>query len=767
MIPIEVLPHLGTAAAGTAAAVAAWAGAVVAARLARNALLSRNARTVEVLPPPEADLEEAQAFWTHMMGLLRPRWQRLLAQPHVAFEYLASAAGIRVQIWVPAAVPPGVVERAVASAWPGATTRTRRAAPPLPAAQAVTGGWLQLARGDEYPLRSRFTGDPLRGLLGALSDLGTDQHVCVRVCARPATGHRAGRARAAAARLKGPRTAGVAGLLLDTASPDARWPDAGDNVRAILTKASAPRLACQISYLVATTDPGEEAAERLRGRAHGVASAFAAFTSGTNHLRRTRMRLPRLQADRRWLARGSLLGVPELAAIAHLPTDAAVPGLERAGARRTAPVPAVPSGGPRTRLLGDADAGPPRPVALGVAESRQHTHIIGKTGSGKSTLLANLVLQDAEAGRAALVIDPRGDLVTDILARLPENAADRTVLFDPDDNAHPPRLNLLQGPDPDFTSDTVTGIFKRIYTDYWGPRTDDILRATTLTLTRARDPALTLAHIPRLLSEEAFRASLVDSIRDDALAGFWDWYSTLAPGARSAVTGPLLNKLRAALLRPWVRQVLASGPSTVDLTEAFDTGCLVLLRLPKGRLGEDTAALIGSFALAATWQAVTSRVHQAEAQRADVAAYIDECHNFLNMPGSLADMLAEARGYRLGLTLAHQELGQLPGELRKALSANARSKICFSCSPDDAAHLQAHTLPGLRDYDLTHLGSYQAAGRLLVGAKERPAFTMRTRPLPPPVPGRAAAVRRAARRYSPATPGTVASRTDIRLEGRR
>lgn len=419
------------------------------------------------------------------------------------------------------------------------------------------------------------------------------------------------------------------------------------------------------------------------------------------------------------------------------------------------------------RLLGDADAGPPRPVALGVAESRQHTHIIGKTGSGKSTLLANLVLQDAEAGRAALVIDPRGDLVTDILARLPEHAADRTVLFDPDDSAPPPRLNLLQGPDPDFTSDTVTGIFKRIYTDYWGPRTDDILRATTLTLTRASDPALTLAHIPRLLSDDAFRTSLVDSIRDDALTGFWDWYNALTPGARGAVTGPLLNKLRAALLRPWVRQVLASGPSTVDLAEAFDTGFLVLLRLPKGRLGEDTAALIGSFALAATWQAVTARVHQAEAQRADVAAYIDECHNFLNMPGSLADMLAEARGYRLGLTLAHQELGQLPAELRKALSANARSKICFSCSPDDAAHLQAHTLPGLRDYDLTHLGAYQAAGRLLVGAKERPAFTMRTRPLPPPVPGRAAAVRRAARRHNPATPATVASRIDIRLEGRR
>jgi hypothetical protein len=351
------------------------------------------------------------------------------------------------------------------------------------------------------------------------------------------------------------------------------------------------------------------------------------------------------------------------------------------------------------------------------------------------------------------VIDPRGDLITDVLARLPEQAVDRVVLFDPDDNAPPPRLNLLHGGDPDVTSDTVTGIFHRIYAQWWGPRTDDILRAATLTLTRARDPHLTLGHIPRLLTDDDFRRRLTAGRRrDEALNDFWDWYSGLSLSARSAATGPVLNKLRTALLRPWVRQVIASGPSTIDLSELFDTGGLVLMRLPKGRLGEDTSSLIGSFALAATWQTVTARVHQQEQRRADVAAYIDECHNFLNMPGSLADMLAEARGYHLGLTLAHQELGQLPGDLRKALSANARTKIYFTCSPDDAAQLEDHTLPSLRAYDLTHLGAYQAAVRPLVGAKEQPAATLRTRPLAPLIPGRATQVRTAARRHAPSSP---------------
>ncbi|CAL9330125.1 hypothetical protein SUDANB121_00064 [Nocardiopsis dassonvillei] len=741
---------------------------VLGVRLARHRYLSRQARVVEILPPPEATLENATAFWNHTLGLLKPRWSRWLLQPHLAMEVIASASGVRFQVWVPGTVPPGTVERAVGSAWPGATTATRHLTPgesPLPAGAYTTGGHLRLGRGEVFPLRTRFDDDPARPLLGALEDLVEGEHALVRVTARPATGWRAAHARQAAAHLHG--HAGMATYLVDALDPahhgtrarPAMLPGTGDDVRAILTKASSPRLTCDAAYVLTTTHTGEEAKERLRGRAHGVASAFAAFTSGTNHLDRRLMIAPAWWAANRFLGHGYLLTTGELAGIAHLPTDTTVPGLTRAGARPAAPSPAVPRGGEDTRVIGDADAGTPRPIAVGVVEARQHTHILGKTGSGKSTLLANLVLQDAEAGRAGLVIDPRGDLVTDIIARLPEHAVDKVVLFDPDDNESPPRLNLLEGGDADFVSDTVVGIFRRIYAEYWGPRTDDILRAATLTLTRADDPGLTLGDVPRLLADDALRESVMAKVtaragRDEALEDFWGWYSGLTVSARSAVTGPVLNKLRTALLRKWVRQVVASGPSTVDLPTLFDSGHLVLLRLPKGRLGEDTSSLIGSFALAATWQAVTARIHTPEAQRKDLCAYVDECQNFLNLPGSLEDMLAEARGYRLGLTLAHQELGQLPADLRKAVSANARTKVYFSASPDDAASLQQHTHPVLGAYDLTHLGAYQAAVRPLVGAKELGAATVRTRPLPPGVKGRATRVREAARRHGAGKGGT-------------
>ena len=171
-------------------------------------------------------------------------------------------------------------------------------------------------------------------------------------------------------------------------------------------------------------------------------------------------------------------------------------------------------------------------------------------------------------------------------------------------------------------------------------------------------------------------------------------------------------------------------------------GGLLLCRLPKGVLGEETARLLGSMIVARTWQAAIARATVPEDQRRDATLYIDECQNFLNLPGSVEDMLAEARGYHLGLVLAHQNLTQLPRELAAALSANARSKIYFNVDPNDAREFAKHTKPELDEHDLAHLDVYTAAARLLVGNRQLPAFTFTTNP-PAPIVGEATAIRQA------------------------
>jgi len=791
---LSALAHYGPV-AGPLLAVAVTAVIAGRAWLRRrqHAAFAAAARQVTVLAPPQAGPAGAAALWGHLTGLLRPAWARWWhGQPHLGWEYTwagGDAAGMSIRLWVPGTIPPGLIERAVEAAWPGAHTVTAPAGPPVPPGAVVAGGALRLARHDILLLS--VSGDPeapLRARAGAAAGLAGGEHAVVQVLARPVTGARLRQARRAARRQRSGQSARMTSRLLDLASPGhpasrsragTRDPDLAAEIRETTAKLAGPQWETLIRYAVATTPAqardgasrwdrraaAAQQAARLRGLAHALASATALYT-GRNWLARRRLRRPATAIASRHLAKGDLLSVPELAAIARLPADPSLPGLVRAGARAVPPPPAIPIPGSGVRPLGVSDAGAPRPVGLAVPDARHHLRICGPTGTGKTTLIAGQILADAQASRGVVFIDPKGDAVTDIIARLPADAAGKVVLFDPGDARHaPPCLNVLQGDgtgtDTDMIVDNVTGIFRRIFAGFWGPRTDDIFRAACLTLLGSVPPGsglVTLADIPPLLSDSATRKRLTAGVRDQVLRDFWGWYEEMSPASRAAAVGPLMNKLRAFLLRKFAHAAIAAGPSTFDMGQILDAGGLCLARLPKGILGEETAQLVGSFIVARTWQAAARRARLPETARPDAGLYIDECQNFLNLPYPLEDMLAEARAYRLAVTMAHQNLAQLPPDLRQGISANARSQIIFSVSPEDARDLEHHTAPMLGAHDLCHLGAYQAAARLVAASAETPAFTLRTRPLPPPVPGRARLIRTAARAAHCGTAGSPAPR---------
>ncbi|MGW3956986.1 type IV secretory system conjugative DNA transfer family protein [Streptomyces sp. NPDC004752] len=723
----------------------------------RQQRLADGAHWVELLAPPQAAPKGGEVLWAQLSGLLRPWWRRITTgQPHLAFEYTWSHTGLRIRLWVPGTVPIGLVRRAVEAAWPGAHTRVTQPGPLLPSGHEMTAGRLRLARPDVLPLRTDHPTDPLRALLQAATGMSEDESACVQILARPATGGALRRARRQARRLKAGQTSArlpaLAAFLLHRAQPATTGkqdPEHATAVRQSAAKLSGSQWQCTLTY-AATCSPGAERAQDVaRGRAHALASAFGLYAD-RNHLVRTRLRHPEPHLSTRQFppARPALLSVPELATLAHLPADADAPGVQRAGARSVLPPPSIPEPAPGNGVkpLGRSDTGARRGVGLAVADARHHLHVMGATGCGKSTLIANLVLDDVRQHRGVIVIDPKGDLVTDLLDRLPDTCADRLVLIDPDDPHTPPCLNVLDGADIDVVVDNLTGIFRRIFTAFWGPRTDDVMRAACLTLLKHRERTrqlVTLADVPRLLSESAYRLRIIPALKDPVLRGFWDWYESMSEPSRAAVVGPVMNKLRAFLLRDFARRAIAAGPSTFDLASVLDGGIL-LARLPKGALGEETARLLGSFIVAGTWQAAAARARTPEHSRIDATLSIDEAHNFLTLPYPLEDMLAEARGYRLSMLLAHQHLAQLPRDLREGISANARNKVFFNASPEDAGALERHTLPTLAAHDLAHLGPYQAAAHLLTGGAESAAFTLTTRPLPPPVPSRAKDLRAAA-----------------------
>lgn len=698
---------------------------------------------LEIALPSSVDKDGAVVFWSNLHDLLRPKWRRFWdGQPHVAFELLWKPE-LHIRIWGQGGVSKPIVRRAIEAAWPGAVVKDIDE-DGLALPTSTLGGELRLQDAEWFPIETDHDVDPMRMIIGAAGALREHQGAVVQVLARPVTGARIARCKNAARAVMTGRSVSRASSVLDALTPGVTKPQLQDPSRTadlqMIRKKSAG-LGWEVVVRYGVFDRSDaNSVDELKGRAHGLASAFALF-SARNRFARRRLRKPALTLSRRRLIRGDLLGVSELAAVAHLPMDDVLPGVVRAGARSVAPSPLVPRVG---KVLGDSQGASARPVGISPLDARYHFHVLGSTGSGKSTLLTNLVLQDVQEGRGAVVIDPKGDLITDILDRIPARRAGRVVLLDPDETIAPPTLNVLEGEDPDLVVDHLVGIFRRIFEAYWGPRTDDVLRSACLTLLRSGKA--TLVDVPRLLTNPSFRRPFTQGLTDDfGLGGFWNWYEAMSEAQQGQVIGPVMNKLRAFLLRPFIRNVMGSTESSFDMSEVLNGG-LLLVRVPKGVVGDETARLLGSFVVAKVWQAATARSAQSASQRKDASLYVDECQNFLNLPRSFDEMLAEARGYGLSLVLAHQHLGQLSRELRDAISSNARNKVFLSASPEDARQLERHISPELTAHDVSHLGAYQAAVRIVRDGQATPACTITTRPSEPAVDGRSDLVRSMARK---------------------
>jgi hypothetical protein len=333
------------------------------------------------------------------------------------------------------------------------------------------------------------------------------------------------------------------------------------------------------------------------------------------------------------------------------------------------------------------------------------------------------------------------DLVTEVLARVPPERTGDVVVLDPADEQRPVGLNLLARPteSPELVVDQVVSIFHDLYRESWGPRTDDILRAALLTLVGV--PGMTLAEVPLLLTDPGFRRPLVGRLDDPvALGPFWGWYEGLSEAERAQAIGPVMNKLRTFLLRRRLRNMLGQADPLFDFDRALAERGIVLVPLTKGLLGEEAAALLGSLVVTRLWQAVQARAALPVSDRPVTFAYIDEFQDYLHLPTGVEHMLAQARSLGLGLTLAHQHLGQLPATVREAVLANTRSRVIFQVAASDAQVLARELAPLVNAANLQGLGRYEVVAQLSAGGQVSTPVTGTTLPAPVPT-GQARAAR--------------------------
>ena len=365
----------------------------------------------------------------------------------------------------------------------------------------------------------------------------------------------------------------------------------------------------------------------------------------------------------------------------------------------------------------DPNGGEETKLSISPRDALEHTVILGPTGSGKSTVMLNLIMSDINAGRSVMVIDPKADLINDILARMPEERLKDLVVIDPSDiNAvgwNP--LLSSRSKSPELVADAILAVIKDIFSENWGIRAQEILSAALITLASTKDA--TLMWLPSLLTDEDFRRRIISNDLDKiALKPFWDQYDALKESERRTMIESSLNKVRQIMFRPALRNILGQSHPKFKLSELFTKRKIVLVPLNKGLIGADSARLLGSLLVGMTWIEALSRANVPKEKRHMVAMYIDELQDYISLPGSFADSLAQARGLGLAITVAHQYRAQLDSNLREGIDANCRNKIIFGLTGSDATNVSCLS-SDLKPVDLMSLARYHIYTNIMAGGR--------------------------------------------------
>ncbi|EKD58907.1 MAG: hypothetical protein ACD_56C00034G0009 [uncultured bacterium] len=358
----------------------------------------------------------------------------------------------------------------------------------------------------------------------------------------------------------------------------------------------------------------------------------------------------------------------------------------------------------------------------------RHMYIIGKTGMGKTNLLENLVVQDIRNGHGICYIDPHGDTAEKLLKSIPANRINDVIYLNPADQNFPLAFNVMESVDPDYrhlVASGLIGVFKKIWADSWGPRLEYILRNAILALLEY--PGSTLLGVTRILVDKKYREKVVDKVTDPVIRQFWvDEFPKWSDKVLQEVVSPIQNKVGQFLSSSLIRNIVGQTQSSFDIRNAMDTQKILIINLSKGRIGEDNGALLGAMMITKIQLAAMGRVDIKEEDRKDFYLYVDEFQNFATE--SFANILSEARKYRLNLILANQYITQIDEKVRDAIFGNAGTIISFRVGATDAEFLEKEFAPVFVQNDIVNLPKYNIYLKLMIDGIAGDAFSAQVLP---------------------------------------
>lgn len=377
------------------------------------------------------------------------------------------------------------------------------------------------------------------------------------------------------------------------------------------------------------------------------------------------------------------------------------------------------------------------PFGIKRKDRRQHMYVIGKTGTGKSALLKNLAMQDIFNGDGMCIVDPHGEFVEEILTKIPPHRLEDVIYFNPADSDYHIGFNVLELPDPKYkhlVASGLMGIFTKMWANVWSARMEYILNNAVLALLDT--PNSTLLGIPRLLVDKSFRQKIVSNIKDPVVRAFWiHEYESWQDKFRSEAIAPIQNKVGQFLSTTIIRNVVGQEKSTIDIFSLMNEKKILLINVSKGRIGEDNSSLLGAMFITKIQLSAMERVRIPEEERKDFFLYVDEFQNFAT--DSFANVLSEARKYRLDLVLAHQYIGQLvtptSTKVRDAVFGNVGTMVVFRVGAADAEFLENEFTPEFTIQDIVNLPNYSVYTKLMIdGITSRPFSAHTLSPLDVP-----------------------------------
>lgn len=357
------------------------------------------------------------------------------------------------------------------------------------------------------------------------------------------------------------------------------------------------------------------------------------------------------------------------------------------------------------------------PFGIKAKDRTRHVYVIGKTGMGKSTLLENMAVQDIRNGEGLAFIDPHGQTAETLLDYIPPERVKDVLYFAPFDTDHPVSFNVMEDVGPDKRHLVVSGlmsVFKKIFVDAWSARMEYILSNTLLALLEY--PDATLLGVNRMLSDKAYRKKVVENVKDPAVKSFWvDEFANYNERYMQEAGDAIKNKIGQFTANPLIRNIIGQPKSSFDIRQIMDDRKILIMNLSKGLIGETNANLLGSM--------LTTRIYLAAMSRADVSPetlktmpnfyfYVDEFQSFAN--ATFANILSEARKYKLNLTIAHQYIEQMEEDVRNAVFGNVGTTIAFRVGPFDAEVLETIFSPKFMAVDLVNLGFAQIYLTLMI-----------------------------------------------------